>query len=133
MILELLDVIFMERSHNRALISVIFSLIAVILLAHDFLVLSGITITGLEDPLMVGESATISCITNELASLIEWSNKSSGLTMDVNVTVLNYTISLVTDDLQGETFTCTAVVSNTNDTERVTLNVAGTALFSSVK
>ena len=104
-----------------------------ILVAHGFLVLSGITITGLEDPLVAGEPATISCITNELASLIEWSSQSSGLAMDVNVTVLNYTIPLVTDDLQGETFTCTAVVRNANDTEKVALNVAGTALFSSVK
>ena len=103
-----------------------------ILLAHGFLVLSGITITGLEDTLIVGESATISCITNELTSLIEWSSQSSGLAMDVNVTVLNYTIPLVTDDLQGETFICTAVVRNANDRERVTLNVAGMALYSSV-
>ena len=95
------------------------------MVAHGFLVLSGITITGLEDPLVVGEPATISCTTNELASFIESSSQSSGLTMDVNVTVLNYTIPLVTDDLQGETFTCTAVVSNTNDTERVVLNVVG--------
>ena len=41
------------------------------------------------------------------------------------MTELNYTIPLVSDDLQGETFTCTAVVSNTNDTESVMLSVAG--------
>ena len=101
------------------------SLMLVILEIHGFFIIVGITITGLESPLIVGESATISCITNEHASLIVWSRQSSQLNMDVNVTALNYTIPLVSDDLQGETFTCTAVVSNTNDTESVMLSVEG--------
>ena len=57
--------------------------------------------------------------------MIVWSRQSSQLNIDVNVTVLNYTIPLVSDDLQGETFTCTTVVSNTNDTESVMLSVEG--------
>ena len=90
-----------------------------------FFIIVGITITGLESPLIVGGSATISCITNEHASQIVWRRQSSQLEMDVNVTVLNYTIPLVSDDLQGETFTCTAIFSNTNSTESVMLSVSG--------
>ena len=87
--------------------------------------ISGISIAGLEHPLIVGQSANLSCITNELASFIEWKNQTS-MFNKTNVTVLNYTIPLVTDEMQGETLTCTAIVSNTSDTERVTLIVTGT-------
>ena len=99
--------------------------IAILEIHGFFIFIVGITITGLESPLIVGESATISCITNEHASVIVWKSQSSQLNIDVNVTVLNYTIPLVSDDLHGETFTCTAVVSNTNDTESVMLSVEG--------
>ena len=111
------------------LVSLMLVMLTIALLEiHGFFIIVGITITGLESPLIVGGSATISCIINEHASLIVWSRQSYQLNMDVNVTVLNYTIPLISDDLQGETFTCTAVVSNTNDTESVMLSVAGIIL-----
>ena len=87
----------------------------------------GIVITGLEQPLIVGQSANLSCITNELASFIEWKNQTLMINA-TNVTALNYPIPLVTDEMQGETLTCTATVSNTRDTERVMLIVTGTTL-----
>ena len=85
----------------------------------------GIAIAGLEHPLIVGQSTNLSCITNELASFIEWKNQTL-MFNTTHVTVLNYTIPLVTDEMQGKTLTCTAIVSNTRDTERVTLIVTGT-------
>ena len=89
--------------------------------------ISGISIEGLDYPLEAGKSATISCITNEVASKIEWKGQTTVLTMtvDANVTALNYTIPLVTDSLQGKLFTCTAIVSNTSDRETAMLDVKG--------
>ena len=99
--------------------------------------ISGISITGLDYPLVVGKSATISCITNEVASEIVWMNQTTvlAMAMDVNVTALNYTIPLVTDSLQGKLFTCTAIVSNTSHTETVMLDVKGghNAVYYTVK
>ena len=88
---------------------------------------SGVTITGLERPLTVGKPATITCTTNEPASSIEWRNGSNQLNISShgNVTELDYTISLVTDDLQGQIFSCTAVVRNVSDTEYVDVSVKG--------
>ena len=66
-------------------------------------------------------------MTNEPVSFIEWRNQSDELNMikAENVTVLNYTIELVTDDMQGQMYTCRAVVRNITDTETVTLRVEG--------
>ena len=77
--------------------------------------------------LIVGESATITCTTKETASSIEWRNGSNQLNISSSgsATELDYTISLVTDDLQGQIFKCTAVVSNVTDTESVTILVEG--------
>ena len=76
-----------------------------------FSLLTGISIYGLEDPLTVGQSATISCMTNISVTSIEWRDQSSQLIMStaVNLTALEYTIPLVTDDLQGQQFTCIAL------------------------
>ena len=86
-----------------------------------------VTITGLDSPLTVGQSVTITCTTNEPASSIEWRNESKLLRISSpgSVTELDYTISLVTDDLQGQIFSCTAVVSNVTDTESVNVSVKG--------
>ena len=91
--------------------------------------LTGITIIGLDDPLMVGQNATISCMTNVAVDsiAIEWGNQSSVLNMSSadNLTVLDYTIPLVRDDLQGEYLTCTAVAGETTYTETVEIQVTG--------
>ena len=88
---------------------------------------SGVNITGLDSPLAVGQPATITCTTNEPASSIEWRNESNQLNISSSgsATELDYTISLVTDDLQGQIFTCTAVVENVSDTESVRVSVKG--------
>ena len=88
----------------------------------------GITITGLESPLTVGESANISCITNEPVSFIQWRNMSHNLTSitEERVTVLNYTIPLVKDDMQGQIYICVALSGNITDTQTATILANGT-------
>ena len=87
----------------------------------------GITISGL--PLMVGESATINCMINIPVDSIEWRDQSSQLNMSISVlvdlTVLEYTIPLVTDDLQGQQFTCIAIAGASTYTETVDIQVQG--------
>ena len=62
----------------------------------------GITISGLDSPLSIGQSATIKCITNIPVTSIEWRDQSSDVQNDTaDQAVLKYTIPLVTDDLQG--------------------------------
>ena len=43
---------------------------------------------------------------------------------------LNYTIPLVTDDMEGEMFTCTAVAGATTYTETVVIKVKGVSVTS---
>ena len=89
---------------------------------------TGITIIGLENPLTVGESASISCLTNEPASSIAWSSNSSELqsTINMNVMVLNYTIELVTDDMNGQMYNCRVVSENSiSGNESAILSVKG--------
>ena len=69
----------------------------------------GIEIFGLEHPLVVGESATISCMTNIPVFSIEWRDQLSRVLQNVtDDTWLNYTISVVSDDMQVLQFTCIA-------------------------
>ena len=42
---------------------------------------------------------------------------------------LNYTIPLVTDDMEGERFTCTAVAGTTTYTETVVVQVKGMSVY----
>ena len=87
---------------------------------------TGITLSGLDQPLTVGQSATISCMTNVPVSSIEWKYQSSSVLASVaDQTVLNYTIPPVTDDLQGRQLTCRAVAGTTVYTETVTIQVTG--------
>ena len=96
-------------------------------ISYTSLYILGITFTGL--PLTVGQSATINCMTNVAVDTIEWRNQSSSLSFINNVTnltMLQYTIALVMDDLQGEQFTCIAVAGGTTYNESFTLKVQGT-------
>ena len=91
--------------------------------------LTGISITGLESPLTVGHhNATVSCVANTAVDSIEWRDQSSVLNMSsaMNLTVLEYTIPLVRDDLQGQQFTCTAVAGDTMYIESVEVQATGT-------
>ena len=97
--------------------------------SYPTLYISGITITGL--PLIVGQSATISCMTNIAVNSIEWRNQSSQLIMSDagNLMELQYTIDLVTDDLQGQQFTCIAIADTTTYNEIVTIQVQGITIL----
>ena len=66
-------------------------------------------------------------MTNIAVDSIEWRDQSSVLNMSVavNLTVLEYTIPVVRDDLQGQQFTCTAVAEDTTYTETVETTFAG--------
>ena len=97
--------------------------------------LTGISITGLETALTVGhQNVTINCMTNVAVDSIEWRDQSSVLntSSDVNLRVLEYTIPLVRDDLQGEPFTCTAMAGDTTYNETVNINVTGTLFAGTV-
>ena len=92
------------------------------------ILLTGITITGLESPLTVGhQNATISCMANIPVDSIEWRDQSSVLntSSDMDLTELEYTIPLVRDDLQGDQFTCTAVAGDAMYTETVVIQATG--------
>ena len=91
-----------------------------------FLQHSGITLAGLNESLTVGESATIRCMTNIPVTSIEWRDNSYDVLINAtNQTVLEYTIPLVTDDLQGQDYKCVAVAGSTNYTETVEIQVEG--------
>ena len=67
-------------------------------------------------------------MTNIVVDTIEWRDQlSSLLTMSnaADLTMLQYTINLVMDDLQGQQFTCIAVSGATTYNETVTLKVEG--------
>ena len=91
--------------------------------------ISGITISGL--PLIVGQSATISCMTNIAVDSIEWRNQSSQLIISDagDLMELQYTIDLVTDDLHGQQFTCIAISDTTTYNEIVTIQVQGITIL----
>jgi hypothetical protein len=84
----------------------------------------GITVSG-EDSLTVGQSGTISCRTNVGVSSIEWRNQSTMLASSSsdNLTLLEYTFPLVTDDLHEQQYTCTAVAGADTYDETVSLVV----------
>ena len=66
-------------------------------------------------------------MTNIPVTSIEWRDQSSQLTMStaVNLTVLEFMISVVTDDLQGQRFTCIAVAGDTTYTQILEIQVQG--------
>ena len=63
-----------------------------VIVIYPLVFLPGITLTGLEPPLRVGQIATISCMINIAVDSIEWSDESSVLNMStaaaMNLTVL---------------------------------------------
>ena len=97
------------------------------------LYISGISISGVHDPLTVGQSATISCMTNIAVDSIEWRNQSSQLIISnaTDLMELQYTIDLVADDLQGQQFTCIAIAGDTTYNEIVNIQVQGIIMMCS--
>ena len=90
----------------------------------------GITVSGPESPVMVYQSATISCMTDLPVTSIEWRNKSSQLSATTSddapdLTVLEYTILHVNLDTQEQNFTCVVKVGDTTYTKAVYIQVQG--------
>ena len=66
-------------------------------------------------------------------SSIEWRNESTVLQSAADQTVLNYTIDLVSDDLQGVQYTCRAVAEDgTEYTQTVEIQVMSELCYSFV-
>ena len=70
-------------------------------------------------------------MTNIAVNSIEWRDESSQLIMSDagNLMELQYTIDLVTDDLQGQQFTCIAVADTTIYNEIVIIQVQGITIL----
>ena len=84
----------------------------------------------MEQPLTVGQSATISCTTNVPVSSIEWRDQSSTvLASATDQRVVEYTIPLVRDDLQGLQLACRAMTGATVYTVTIEIQVAGGSSF----
>ena len=66
-------------------------------------------------------------MTNIPVTSIEWKDQLSQLIMNtaMNLTVLEYTIPLVTDDLQGQQYSCIAVAGPTIYTQILDIQVQG--------
>ena len=64
---------------------------------------------------------------------IEWRNQSSQLIISnaTDLMELQYTIDLVTDDLQGQQFTCIAIAGDTIYNEIVNIQVQGIIMMCS--
>ena len=76
--------------------------------------------SGLVGPLTVGQSATITCMTDIPVTSIEWRDQSSDVLASTSEQmVLDYTIFPVTDDLQGHQLTCVAMAGATIYSETV--------------
>ena len=104
---------------------VIFYTLSINILSSLYFI-TGITLSGLESPLTVGQSATITCTTNIEVSSIEWMDETSTvLNSATDQTEVEYTIPLVRDDLQGLQYTCRAVAGTTIYTETVEIQVVG--------
>ena len=88
---------------------------------------TGITIGGLEQPLTVGWFTTINCTTNITVSSIEWTDQSLAVLESItNQATLDLNISSVSDDLQGQQYTCRAeTVEGAVYTETVEIQVVG--------
>ena len=84
---------------------------------------AAITVSGAEQPLTVGQSANLSCMTILPAS-IEWRrNESTVSQSDANQTMLDYIIDPVSDDLHGVQYTCRAIAGGTVYTQTVEIQV----------
>ena len=96
--------------------------------------ITGITLSGVDQVLTVGQSATITCSTNIEVSSIEWRDQSSSVLSSTRSggthLMLDYTIHPVSDDLQGQEYLCTAEAADgTMYTETVQIEVVGKSII----
>ena len=95
---------------------------------------SGITISGLEEPLVIRQPATISCMTDLPVTSIKWRNHTSQLSANTSdaadVTVLSYTIPPVSERMRGQTLTCVVITSDqTYYSRAIEVQIKGTCYF----
>ena len=93
---------------------------------------SGVTITGIQSggPILIGGSVTITCTTDSPADSIMLLQDDQPLYGTHHSTILLYTISLVSDNIHGNTFKCEALLTgrtSSSDTafDTVTIFIAG--------
>ena len=105
-------------------------------LRHSFSLyfITGITLSGLDLALTVGQSATITCSTNIEVSSIEWRDQSTAVLSSTisggTHLMLDYTIDLASDDLQGQEYSCIAEAADgTMHTETVRIEVVGKSII----
>ena len=96
--------------------------------------ITGITLSGVEQAITVGQSATITCSTNVEVSSIEWRDQSSAVLSSTisggTHLMLDYTIQPVSDDFQGHEYSCTAEAADgTMYTETVRIKVVGKSII----
>ncbi len=98
------------------------------------LIITGITITGVQSgmPILIGGSVTINCTTDSPADSIMLLQDDQPLhgTQQSSTTILMYTIPLVTDSINGNTFKCEAKLTErtfSSDTafDMVTISIQG--------
>ncbi len=87
---------------------------------------TGVQILGDDPPFTVGGMATISCISDSDATMIEWFD---GSNMEVNMTTtgrrLDNVLGPVRDDLHETTFTCRVTRTTGVAEQSITLTVTG--------
>ena len=81
-------------------------------LLHFHCVLTiGITITANEDPLTVGQRATITCTTDTESSNIQWLFNGVAVVEAVNTDQLDLEFNPVNDNIHNRVYTCSATIN----------------------
>ena len=84
-------------------------------------------------PFTVGGVATLSCLSDSDAIMMEWFDGSmTRVAMTTMGRTLNYTFSPVRDDLQGSEFTCRVTRTEGTGEQRIALSVTGESTQSKV-
>ncbi len=89
-------------------------------------VCAGVQIPGDSPPFTVGSTATLSCVSDLDATMIEWFD-GSGTRVDMTTTgrTLDYVLDPVSDDLHQTTFTCRVTRDNGVVEQSITLSLIG--------
>ena len=81
---------------------------------------------GDSPPFTVGGVATITCVSDSPASMIQWlDNTGSQVAMTISEQTLDYSFNPVRDDIQGSRFTCRVTRVNEMVDQLITLFVTG--------
>ena len=89
-------------------------------------VCAGVQIPGDSPPFTVGSTATLSCVSDLDAIMIEWFD-GSGTRVDMTTTgrTLDYVLDPVSDDLHQTTFICRVTRDNGVVEQSITLSLIG--------